>query len=83
MSGAETRTEPKVEIQARVFRIAWDRKPNIVPTKVWMWLGKKRVPFTGRWENLGTIARSEDGTARIVPKEEAPKAPARDPRITD
>lgn len=61
MIGAET--QPKVSIQARVFRIAWDRKPSWVPKGVWLWLGKKRVPWTGRWENLGEIASSEKGTA--------------------
>lgn len=64
------KTEPQVEIQARVFRIAWDRKPNWCSKGLWMWLGKKRIPGTGRWENLGTIASSAQGTAsaNFVPK---------------
>jgi len=53
----------KVTMHARVFRIAWDRKPWFVPTSVWLWLGKKRVPGTGRWQDLGEIANSEKGTA--------------------
>lgn len=65
MSEASSKTEPKVTIQARVFRIAWDRKPGYCPKGLWLWLGKKRIPFTGRWENLGVIASSEDGTATI------------------
>lgn len=65
MEGANT--QPKVIIQARVFRIAWDRKPSWVPYGIWLWLGKKRVSFTGRWENLGEIANSENGTATIEP----------------
>ena len=55
-----------VSIQARVFRIAWDRKPRLVPTALWLWLGKKRVPFTGRWDNLGQIAHSDEGTAEVL-----------------
>lgn len=67
MSEASAKTEPKVTIQARVFRIAWDRRPSWVPKGVWMWLGKRRVSFTGRWENLGIIASSEDGTVTMRP----------------
>lgn len=56
-----------VTIQARVFRIAWDRRPSWVPKALWLWLGKKRVGFTGRWENLGIVASSDEGTASIAP----------------
>lgn len=63
MSDSTVETKPKVEIKARVWRIAWDRKPKKCPEEVWRWLGKKRIPFTGRWENLGVIASSEMGTA--------------------
>lgn len=63
MSEAQVTTEPKVEIKARVWRIAWDRKPKHFPDRVWLWLGKRRILFTGRWENLGVIASSEMGTA--------------------
>ena len=68
MSEARVSTEPKVSIQARVFRIAWDRKPGWCPRGIWLWLGKKRIPFTGRWENLGEIATSENGTVTIRPR---------------
>lgn len=54
-----------VSIQARVFRIAWDRKPFFIPRGIWMALGRRRFPGTGRWENLGTIADSERGTAEL------------------
>ena len=52
-----------VSIQARVFRIAWDRKPFFIPKGLWMALGRRRVPGTGRWENLGEIASSREGSA--------------------
>lgn len=55
-----------VSIQARVFRIAWDRKPFFIPRGIWMALGKRRFPGTGRWENLGEIASSDDGSAGIA-----------------
>lgn len=64
MQGAST--QPKISIEARVFRIAWDRRPSWVPTGVWLFLGKRRVPFTGRWENLGQVATSENGTAEMT-----------------
>jgi len=66
MEGANTKQS--ISIQARVFRIAWDRKPKLVPKSVWLWLGKKRISWTGRWENLGEIANSKDGTAELIQK---------------
>lgn len=61
----ELTAQANVSIQARVFRIAWDRRPFFIPKGVWMALGRKRFMFTGRWENLGTIASSEEGTAEL------------------
>ncbi len=58
--------QTKSSIQARVFRIAWDRKPFFIPRGMWLWLGIKRIPGTGRWENLGEIASSDEGTAQVV-----------------
>lgn len=63
MSEASAETKAKVSIQARVFRIAWDRKPKFISQAIWLWLGKRRIWYTGRWENLGEIASSEKGTA--------------------
>jgi len=63
MEGANT--QPNISIQARVFRISWDKKPGWIPRMVWLWLGKKRISWTGRWENLGEIANSQNGTAEI------------------
>lgn len=59
--------QANVSIQARVFRIAWDRKPFFIPRGIWMALGRRRFIGTGRWENLGTIASSENGTAELNP----------------
>lgn len=63
MEGANAKQN--ISIQARVFRIAWDRKPWFIHRSVWLWLGKRRVSWTGRWENLGEIANSRDGTAEM------------------
>jgi hypothetical protein len=62
----DLQAKTNVSIQARVFRIAWDRKPFFIPKGLWMALGRRRIPGTGRWENLGTIATSENGTAGIA-----------------
>jgi len=48
-----------ITIEARVFRAA--KRPTLVPSALWVWLAHKHIAFTGRWENLGTIAKSEDG----------------------
>lgn len=63
----DLQAKTNVSIQARVFRIAWDRKPFFIPRGMWMALGKRRFYGTGRWENLGTIASSENGTAELNP----------------
>lgn len=61
-------TSPKATMSARVFRIAWDRKPKLIPPGIWLWLGKKRIPYVGRWEDLGQIASTEDGSLLINKK---------------
>lgn len=60
---AEAQATHNISIQARVFRIAWDRKPWYIPKGMWLALGKKRFPGTGRWENLGEIASTAQGNA--------------------
>lgn len=64
---AVVEAQPQISIEARVFRIAWDRKPNWIPKGLWLALGKRRIPGTGRWENLGEIAHSRDGSASLRP----------------
>lgn len=65
MATVEAKTQ--ISIEARVFRIAWDRKPNWISQRIWLALGKRRFPGTGRWENLGEIASSKDGSASLQP----------------
>ena len=67
MTSTNVAVMQKAVIEARVFRIDWSRKPSWVPTGIWMALGKRRLPFTGRWENLGEIASSEKGTVTMFP----------------
>ncbi len=65
MATVEAKTQ--ISIEARVFRIAWDRKPSFISKGIWLALGKRRFPGTGRWENLGEIASSRDGSASMQP----------------
>jgi len=65
MATTQVQAQPQIQMKARVFRIAWDRRPFWIPKGVWLWLGKKRVPGTGRWEDHGVVAKSEDGTLRV------------------
>lgn len=51
---------PTAVIEARVFRAS--PAPRFVPQWVWTALAKRRIPGTGRWENLGEIASSKQGT---------------------
>lgn len=55
----------EVQLHAKVFRIAWDKKPFFIPKSVWMFLGKRRFPGTVRMEDVGMIASSKDGTAQV------------------
>lgn len=43
----------KLSINAKVFRKG--PKPRWIPSRVWGWLARKRIPGTGKWENLGKI----------------------------
>lgn len=52
-------------LSAKVFRINWEKRPRLVPKSMWLWMGKKRFPFTGKWENLGVIASQDEGTLEI------------------
>jgi len=61
----EAHTQPKVSIQARVFRIDWAKRPGWMPKALFLFLAKRQVQWTGRWENLGEIASSERGTASV------------------
>jgi hypothetical protein len=55
----ENNAKIKANIQAKVFRIAWDRKPWYIPKGIWLALGKKRFPGTYRIENLGVISTTK------------------------
>lgn len=50
---------------ARVFR-ARQEKPRFIPTILWQYAQGKQWPGTGRWENHGVIASSDQGTAEIT-----------------
>jgi len=47
-----------ITIQARVFRARKD-KPKLMPTFLWSWAKRLRLPGTGRWENLGEVASNK------------------------
>ena len=51
----QAKVNPKISIQAKVYRINWERKPRFISKSLWLYLGKKRLPFVGKWENLGKI----------------------------
>lgn len=73
---AETRipVEFKASMEAKVYRVAWDRKPRWIPESAWIWLAKRRFPGTVRCEDLGEIASSDKGTLTV---EAAPSLPAK------
>jgi hypothetical protein len=62
----DSTAQASVSITAKVFRIDWNRKPRLFSDRLWLWLGKRRVPGTGRWEDLGEIASSARGNASII-----------------
>lgn len=60
---SNTKQSAKVTIHAKVFRKG--SKPKLIPEFIWNYLAKKRVPFTGRWEDLGEIDKQQLN-ARII-----------------
>lgn len=51
----QAKVNPKISIQAKVYRINWERKPKFINKNVWLWLGKRHAPFVGKWEDLGKL----------------------------
>jgi len=66
MEGA-AEARPRVSISAKVFRIDWNRRPKWISESMWLAMGRRRIFFTGHWEDHGVIATSEDGSASIEP----------------
>ena len=56
---ADANIGQRITLYARVFRKG--PKPKLIPNALWRWAARRRIPGTGRGEEMRKVASSEDG----------------------